>query len=167
MVCLQTQNPNLGKFGKALDWKMLIYFVAILNILRTLGIFCDHFVQFVLIWYIFTSFGIMHQEKSGNPADDCARFLANLFSFSFQLKSLPRSSAASLDFCSIKYECYYHIFLTSKYAFTHKANIHNFGSKFHCRHPNYRPLKCRRKDGKCLLHLTLSRQPPAGQHILD
>jgi hypothetical protein len=27
----------------------------------------DHSVHFVSIWYIFSSFGIMHQEKSGNP----------------------------------------------------------------------------------------------------
>jgi hypothetical protein len=26
-----------------------------------------HLVHFVFIWYIFSSFGIMHQEKAGNP----------------------------------------------------------------------------------------------------
>jgi hypothetical protein len=26
-----------------------------------------HLVHFVYIWYIFSSFGIMYQEKSGNP----------------------------------------------------------------------------------------------------
>jgi hypothetical protein len=40
--------------------------MAIWNILRTLGIFYDHFVHFVH----FSGFGIMHQEKSGNPAND-------------------------------------------------------------------------------------------------
>jgi hypothetical protein len=25
-VCFQTQNPNLGKFWRALEWKMLVYF---------------------------------------------------------------------------------------------------------------------------------------------
>jgi hypothetical protein len=29
MVCFQTKNPNLGKFWRALDWKMLVYFMAI------------------------------------------------------------------------------------------------------------------------------------------
>jgi hypothetical protein len=29
--------------------------------------FYEHLVNFVFIWYIFSSFGIMHQEKSGNP----------------------------------------------------------------------------------------------------
>jgi hypothetical protein len=37
------------------------------NILLTLGEFYDHLVQFVLIWYIFPLFGIMYQEKYGNP----------------------------------------------------------------------------------------------------
>jgi hypothetical protein len=31
MVCFQTKNPNLGKFGRALDWKMFIYFMAFLE----------------------------------------------------------------------------------------------------------------------------------------
>jgi hypothetical protein len=37
----QTKNPNLDKFWRALDWKMLLCFMF---------------------------FGIMHQEKPGNPA---------------------------------------------------------------------------------------------------
>jgi hypothetical protein len=45
----QTKNPNLGKFGKALDGKMCI-FMAIWNILQTFGIFYD-------IWYLLCSFG--------------------------------------------------------------------------------------------------------------
>jgi hypothetical protein len=27
----------------------------------------DHLVNFVLIWYIYSGFGIMYQDKSGNP----------------------------------------------------------------------------------------------------
>jgi hypothetical protein len=62
------QNPNLGKFWMALDWKMFQYFMAIWNILWRFGIFYDPLVHFVFIWYIFSAFGIMHrQEKSGNP----------------------------------------------------------------------------------------------------
>jgi hypothetical protein len=67
MVCSQTENPNLGKFRIALDWKMLIYFMTTCNISRTFEIFYDHMVHFVFIWYIFSGFGIMYQEKSGNP----------------------------------------------------------------------------------------------------
>jgi hypothetical protein len=33
MVCFQTKNLNLGKFFRASDLKMLIYFMAIWNIL--------------------------------------------------------------------------------------------------------------------------------------
>jgi hypothetical protein len=57
MVCFQTKNPNLGKFWRALDWKMLIYFMAIWNILMIFGIFYDHLEHFVFIWYILCSFG--------------------------------------------------------------------------------------------------------------
>jgi hypothetical protein len=38
MVCFQTKNPNLGKFWSALEWKMLLYFMTIWNILRPFGI---------------------------------------------------------------------------------------------------------------------------------
>jgi hypothetical protein len=36
-------------------------------ILRQLEIFYGHLVYFVVIWYIFPRFGILYQEKSGNP----------------------------------------------------------------------------------------------------
>jgi hypothetical protein len=39
----------------------LEYFTAIWNILRPFG-------NVVAIWYIFPQFGILRQEKSGNPA---------------------------------------------------------------------------------------------------
>jgi hypothetical protein len=64
MVYFQTKNPDLGKFKRTLDWKMLIYFMVIWNILETFGIFYDHLVHFLLIWY---GFGILYREKSGNP----------------------------------------------------------------------------------------------------
>jgi hypothetical protein len=47
---------------------MFTYFIATWNILRKFWVFYDHLVHFVFIWYIFFGFGIMHQEKSGNPA---------------------------------------------------------------------------------------------------
>jgi hypothetical protein len=43
-------NPNLGKFWRTLDGKMLIYFMAIWNILRTCGIFYDHLIHFVSMY---------------------------------------------------------------------------------------------------------------------
>jgi hypothetical protein len=41
--------------------------MVIWNILQAFGTFYDHLVHFVFIWHIFSSLGIMHQEKSGNP----------------------------------------------------------------------------------------------------
>jgi hypothetical protein len=48
--------------------------MAIMSILRPDGIFYGHLVvpilvQFLVIWYIFPRFGMLHREKSGNPDD--------------------------------------------------------------------------------------------------
>jgi hypothetical protein len=47
MVYFQSKNLNLGNFWRALDWKMLIKFMTLWNILRTFDIFCDHLLHFV------------------------------------------------------------------------------------------------------------------------
>jgi hypothetical protein len=67
MVCFQTKNPNLGKFWWVMLCKIfgifrnyLLYFTAIGNILCPFGIFCGNLV-------LFPRFGILDQEKSGNP----------------------------------------------------------------------------------------------------
>jgi hypothetical protein len=67
MVCFQTKNPNLGKFWRVLLWKILVYFMTIWPILRPLELFYGLLVYFGVIWYIFPHFGILDQEKSGNP----------------------------------------------------------------------------------------------------
>jgi hypothetical protein len=48
MGSFQTKNPNLGKFCRALDWKMLP--------LWPFGIFDRHLGYFMTIWYIVCSF---------------------------------------------------------------------------------------------------------------
>jgi hypothetical protein len=68
MVCFQTKNPNLDKFLRVLLWKILLYFMTIWPILRPLEIVYGHLIYFVALWYIFPRFGILAQEKSGNPA---------------------------------------------------------------------------------------------------
>jgi hypothetical protein len=62
MVCFQTKNPNLGKFWRALEWKVLLYFMIIWNILLPFG-----------MMYSLWSFGIffpilvcLDQDESGN-----------------------------------------------------------------------------------------------------
>jgi hypothetical protein len=39
MVYFQTKNPNLSKFGRALEWKILVYFMVIWSILWPFDIF--------------------------------------------------------------------------------------------------------------------------------
>jgi hypothetical protein len=51
----KTKNPTLGKLWNALDWKMLIYFMAICNILWTLGMFYDHLVHLVHFFPVLVS----------------------------------------------------------------------------------------------------------------
>jgi hypothetical protein len=50
IVYFQTENTNLGKFLKALDWKLLIHFIAFKSIYGHLG-------YFMTIRYILCSFG--------------------------------------------------------------------------------------------------------------
>jgi hypothetical protein len=59
------QNHNLGKCLMVLYWKMLIYFMAIWNILRTFRKCYDHLVHFVLIWY---SFPVLVSRTKNNLA---------------------------------------------------------------------------------------------------
>jgi hypothetical protein len=67
MVYCKTENPNLGKFWRALEWKML----PIWNTLRPFGIhiLCS-FGNFEVIWYLFPRFGTLCQEKSGTPGTE-------------------------------------------------------------------------------------------------
>jgi hypothetical protein len=69
MVYFQTQNPNLGKFLRAIRlengdtcYGHLEYLTDILDILFV------PFGTFLFIGNIFSGFGIMHQVKSGKPA---------------------------------------------------------------------------------------------------
>jgi hypothetical protein len=60
--------PNLRTFLRALEWKMLVYFMAVWNILPQCGRFYGNLVRFVVIGNIFPPFGMMYQEHYGNPA---------------------------------------------------------------------------------------------------
>jgi hypothetical protein len=64
MVYFPTKNPNLGKFWRVLQKKMLVYFIDIGYILQPLGIL---YGQLVYIEVTFSRFGMLFQEKSGNP----------------------------------------------------------------------------------------------------
>jgi hypothetical protein len=66
MVYFQTKVPIFGTFWNLLQWKMLVYVMAIWSILQFL-------VYFVAIsdnlWGVgvFFHFGNLYREKSGNP----------------------------------------------------------------------------------------------------
>jgi hypothetical protein len=67
MVQLQTKNPNLGKFWRLLQLKVLVYFMSIWSILRPFGRFYGHLVYCVVIWFIFPVLVCFYRAKSGNP----------------------------------------------------------------------------------------------------
>jgi hypothetical protein len=61
MVCFITKNPNLGKFWRAIEWKMLVYVMVNWNILGP-------FSNVVVIWYTYlTSFGYIVSRKIWQP----------------------------------------------------------------------------------------------------
>jgi hypothetical protein len=62
MVSFQTKNANLCRLWRVLQWKMFLYFMSIWSIFRPFGIFSPSLVHF-------TRFGLLYQEKSGNPDD--------------------------------------------------------------------------------------------------
>jgi hypothetical protein len=59
MAYFQTKNPNLGKFWRVLEWKIVIFSVVIWNILLPCGIFllinvkfCGYLVYYYQFWYV-------------------------------------------------------------------------------------------------------------------
>jgi hypothetical protein len=64
MIYFQTQTPNLGKFWRALEWKTLVFIMVMWIILRPFDI--SH-VNLEVILVYFSMFGILCQEKCGNP----------------------------------------------------------------------------------------------------
>jgi hypothetical protein len=60
------QTPYLGIFWRALKYKMLKYFMALWNMLRSFGICYGHFGKLVEIWYIFLRFGMCRDSSYGS-----------------------------------------------------------------------------------------------------
>jgi hypothetical protein len=56
MAFYQTKNPTLGKFWRVLQWKMLVYYLAIWSLYGSL-------VYFVFMWYTFSHFGVLYREN--------------------------------------------------------------------------------------------------------
>jgi hypothetical protein len=60
------QNFHFGSW-RVLQWKMLVYLMTIGSYLLPFDLFCGHLVYFMVIWYVFSRFGMLNKEKSGNP----------------------------------------------------------------------------------------------------
>jgi hypothetical protein len=74
MVYFQTQNPNLGKFWRALEWKRLVASLAIWKLpIMAIWYILWPLCNLVAIWYICPRFGTWCQEKSGNPVYELRR----------------------------------------------------------------------------------------------
>jgi hypothetical protein len=56
MTYFQTKKSDLGKFGRVLQWKMFVFYLAIWSILWLFVTFYGHLVYFMVIWYIFPVF---------------------------------------------------------------------------------------------------------------
>jgi hypothetical protein len=55
------KNPNMDIFRSVLQYKILVYFMAIWFVLPPLEIFYGHLVYFVVIWYTSPRLGILYQ----------------------------------------------------------------------------------------------------------
>jgi hypothetical protein len=72
MVYFQTKNPNLGLFWRALECKMLLYFITCWNIWWPFGIVCGHLVC------IFSPFCMFGPRKIWQP---CSSIPIYIYSF--------------------------------------------------------------------------------------
>jgi hypothetical protein len=75
MVYFQTQNPNVGKFWRAFEWKMLVHFMTIWSILWPFGIIYVRLVLFADICYIFSQFGMFGPRKIWQPCLIASRLM--------------------------------------------------------------------------------------------
>jgi hypothetical protein len=80
MVYFKTKNSNLGKFWRAIEWKMLVYVTAIWHTLwpfakmyghlvkcMVIGKMYGHLVKCMVIWCSLWSFGMFGPRKIWQP----------------------------------------------------------------------------------------------------
>jgi hypothetical protein len=79
MAYFETKNPNMGKFWSVLQWKMLVYFVAVWSTMWPFGIL----VMLMVIWL----FGIFIHFLVGCTKKNLATLVCTLF----QRLDLPRT----------------------------------------------------------------------------
>jgi hypothetical protein len=67
---LSNQKFQFGKILEGLAMEDVVCYLAIWSTLLLFAIFCCLLVNFMVTWYIFSCFGMLYQEKSGNPEPD-------------------------------------------------------------------------------------------------
>jgi hypothetical protein len=67
MVYFKTKYPSLGKFWRALEWKITVHFMAFLEYISAILYILGPLGNLMVSWYTFPHFVILYQEKSGNP----------------------------------------------------------------------------------------------------
>jgi hypothetical protein len=68
MAYFQTENPDLGKFLTVLQWKIFVYYMSVhLVYLMVIWYILWPFDIFMVIWRSFRRFGMLYEEKYGNP----------------------------------------------------------------------------------------------------
>jgi hypothetical protein len=81
MVYFQPKNQKLGKFGRALNWKILVYFMDIWKILWPFGIFNGLLVIYIVLFGIFPPVWVHCMTND----EYLATLLQNVFLSSFLL----------------------------------------------------------------------------------
>jgi hypothetical protein len=65
-----TKKSQFGDILKGLEIKNVRIFYGHLEYFKAFWYFYSHLVSLGTFWYIFYRFGILHQDKSGNPVSD-------------------------------------------------------------------------------------------------
>jgi hypothetical protein len=63
MAYFENQKSLLGKIWRVLPLENVGRYIYVMPF----GLFYSYLVSFVAIWYIFSRFGMLYLEKSGNP----------------------------------------------------------------------------------------------------
>jgi hypothetical protein len=96
----------LGNFWRALQWKVLAYFMDICSILQPFGIFCGNLVHFHPFWYVATrKIWQPCVRLRSNPAT-YGWFIAAVCTWTGLLRSSSVSNLTSPWFSYLRYNSY-------------------------------------------------------------
>jgi hypothetical protein len=101
MASFRTKNPNLGKFWRFLQWKMLVYLMAIWSIFRPFGIVYGHLVYFPRFGYILPVLVCCDKKNLATPVRACLKHI--MLRRRGPSSSGPVLSLAVLQYISLKW----------------------------------------------------------------